>query len=94
MVVQEVEVGSVMQEASPEQVAASHLPATTLGREEAEEKVVVQELELGSWCAGGAGDINTVMKYGYYLAYSIPFYSIVSVAPLPACKPWWRPWRH
>ena len=53
MVVQEVEVGSVMQEASPEQVAASHLPATTLGREEAEEKVVVQELELGSWCAGG-----------------------------------------
>ena len=103
--------GSVMQEASPEQVAASHLPATTLGREEAEEKVVVQELELGSWCAGGAGDINTVMKYAYYLAYSIHhsiniriealscccqsilFYSIVSVAPLPACKPWWRPWR-
>ena len=53
MVVQEVELGSVMQEASPEQVAASHLPVTTLGREEAEEKVVVQELELGSWCAGG-----------------------------------------
>ena len=61
MVVQEVEVGSVMQEASPEQVAASHLPATTLGREEAEEKVEVQELELGSWCAGGC----RVLRYQY-----------------------------
>ena len=73
MVVQEVEVGSVMQEASPEQVVCSHFPATTLGREEAEEKVVVQELELGSWCAGGAVclSIDTVMKYAYYLAYSI-----------------------
>ena len=87
MVVQEVEVGSVMQEASPEQVAASHLPASTLGREEAEEKVVVQELELGSWCAGGAGDINTVMKYAYYLAYSIHRSIDIKIEELSCCCP-------
>ena len=72
MVVQELEAGSVMQEARPEQVVCSHLPATTLGSEEAEEKVAVQELDVGSWCTGGPCrvlfrchnfDINTVMKY-------------------------------
>ena len=62
-------------------------------------------------CRGCRVLINTVMKYAYYLAYSIHrsidikieelscccqsilFYSIMSVAPLPACKPWWKPWR-